>query len=334
MITTLVLGAGMSKAYGYPLGSELLTQVKGVLENDKNRNREMAGLLHGLNHLGVESLDEYMEENEASRPVIKAIIAELLLKCEHADHLIWPVAESPYHLLVRGIHPDRFKDFRIVNFNYDRILPAIFVQSLMTRFKCDEKKAHEMLKALKIIHPHGRLLNLPGEAGFPSQHHPNGFSYGVFLEQFRATSNHSDRDFVPWHWEWHRSIIAQAQYSLRTCTENKAVCGEAQNAIVQADRVIFLGFGFHGPNMAVLGYPFNDVGMSRKRVIASANLAGVVERLVGLDYPEITLVKGRTCTQLLKEDVSLEDPRGDIVQTGHWKIKATTRPSKTFEEAR
>jgi hypothetical protein len=109
MITTLILGAGTSCPYGYPTGAELLIRVKEVLAREKVGLD--AEIWRGLEHIGIESLDAYMNLNEASGPRIKEVIAELIHSYEDENGFNLPAKESPTQNSWRPFHPKNTKTF-------------------------------------------------------------------------------------------------------------------------------------------------------------------------------------------------------------------------------
>jgi hypothetical protein len=313
MITTLILGAGTSCPYGYPTGAELLIRVKEVLAREKVGLD--AEIWRGLEHIGIESLDAYMNLNEASGPRIKEVIAELIHSYEDENGFNLPAKESPYAKFMATIPPEKYEDFRIISFNYDRSLEFYLTRGIQALKRSGTQQAFQLLNNLKIIHVHGRLSNLPHEEGFENNHARQEMHYGYYskvLPQLkRARSNRDSHPYLE------RDLIGpitlHGQQTLKNCFENNGVCEPARTAIEESDRVCFMGFGFHATNMATLGYPFKESG--KKKVFGTTwKMDGNDFRRVQAHYPEIRLITECTAVGLLRNYVDLADPTLDDVK--------------------
>lgn len=305
MITTIVLGAGASKQYGYPTGPELLDLVRAEIGRDASGPDLQ--IYNGLSHIGIGSLDEYVKHDNNAGPKIKKIIGEIIFGCEDQEKLNQKRGECLYSKLFSSIPPEKYESFRVVSFNYDRSLEAFFIRGLVARNRCNESRAFEILNALKIVHVHNRLPDLPYENGFSLPISTKRVIYGEYQEK---RSRLVDQ---PWHFdEWHVPLERHAQERFKTCYENTEVCPEAAKAIQESQRVVFLGFGYHDTNMKTLGYDFNNTNPSQKRILGTAkNLSGNEWRRIESKYPEIALAEDCNCVELLEEFVCLEDAARD-----------------------
>jgi hypothetical protein len=311
MITTLILGAGASHAYGYPTGSQLLQKVKEVLA--KETIGPNANLARNFDHLGIESLDAYMNLNQDAGPILKRIIGEIIHSCEDDSALNLNAAESPYALFMQAIPPENFENFRIVTFNYDRSLQYFLARWIIARKGCNAPEAFQFLKKLKIIPVHGRLSNLPGETGFENQYAQQDMPYGHYNEMHARLKRLPPGQQAPWARDnLESSIHIHAQQQLKNCFENSDVCESAKTAIEESERVCFMGFGFHTTNMRALGYHFSQTGDRRKRIYGTTwELPGNEARRVNAHYPEIRLIKNCTAARLLRDYIVLDDPSLD-----------------------
>lgn len=311
MITTLILGAGTSKAYGYPTGAELLEEVKRVLSKDKIGPD--TNIARRLTNLGIESLDAYMNLDQEAGPRLKRVIAEIIHGYENENAIDISPELSPYALFLRAVPPEKYENFRIVSFNYDRSLEFFLARGIMSLKNCNNVEAFGILKKLKIVHVHGRLSNLPGETGYENRYAKKDMGYGYYKEMM-SRLNSSERKQQFWiEDELKSSIYFHGQESLKNCFENSGVCEPARAAIEESERVCFMGFGFHESNMKALGYTFNKTGSGVKRVYGTTwEASGNDFRRVKEVYPEIHLVTDCTAAGLLRNFVDLANPDFDF----------------------
>lgn len=311
MITTLILGAGASCAYGYPTGSKLLEKVKEVLA--KEDVGPDANLARNFDHLGIESLDAYMNLDPNAGPTLKRIIGEIIHSCENESALNITPSESPYAIFMQAVPPEKYEDFRIVTFNYDRSLECYLARGIMARNKCNPTKAFEALKKLKIVHVHGRLSNLPGETGYENPFTRDDLAYGYYNNMKAHLNRMTSVQKESWAMDnLERPIHHHAQQKLKNCYENNDVCEDAKKFVEESERVCFMGFGFHENNMKTLGYPFDETSARKRRVYGTTlEMPGNELRRVKRQHPEIKLITECTAADLLKHYVSLADPSLD-----------------------
>lgn len=123
---------------------------------------------------------------------------------------------------------DIFGQVSVISFNYDRSIRRSLPAALMSQFAVDESTAQALTRKLKIYHPYGSLGPLPWEMA-----HPNGVGYGA------ADS----------------ASLVHVATSLRTFTEqieDSAELAEMRTSLSEAERIVFLGFGYHRQNMELL----------------------------------------------------------------------------------
>jgi hypothetical protein len=127
---------------------------------------------------------------------------------------------------------DLFRNVTIVNFNYDRTIEHFLFSRLQTNFGLNREEAGKALSALdaNMIRPYGSVGPLPW------QHGQAGVPYGFLLGPD------------------HERLFGLAE-NVRTYTEQNisdSLRSNVGNALQKARLVIFLGFGFHQQNMALL----------------------------------------------------------------------------------
>ena len=244
--TVLILGAGASKPYGFPLGFELRDSVirrnkdwwmYEHLLNTEFSKEQYAEFTADLAHSGFPSVDAFLEENDKWLDVGKAAIALDLLGTEQTSQTRMFPPHQPrdhwYETLwahLRASSWDLFKrnPLSIITFNYDRSLEHYLVTVLCKAYKIGAATAARGLAKLPLLHVHGGL--------------------GHYL------ANDKQADFG-------RSVdqtrYKAAKQGIRIVHEDAGSTKEfiaARRHIAQAERILFVGFGYHPSNMTKLGF--------------------------------------------------------------------------------
>jgi hypothetical protein len=181
---TLVLGAGASYPYGFPLGTPLKNDVIFRLSGnageqgeafmkllkemdfDYKRQKEFARALHGSKQ---PSIDAFLQERRPEFLELgKAAIAALLIPHEYLHNLLLLEHELSndlsgqrwygYLLNLLGTY-DEFcnNNLSIITFNYDRSLEYYLFHAIQDRFNIDSARAVEFMKSIPIVHFYGQL---------------------------------------------------------------------------------------------------------------------------------------------------------------------------------
>jgi len=179
MVTTLVFGAGVSQPYGYPSGQQLVSDIKKKLSGSKEYKDKQ--FLEALNNLNPYSIDSFLKDMPEFELPGKATIAEILFEAEDESKLSISADKNFYQLLFNKMTLEKYSNFRIISFNYDRSFEFYFARALTTLFKCSLKEAFEKLTALKIEHVHGRLSALDNdEQVFTNKRERSQLEYGFY----------------------------------------------------------------------------------------------------------------------------------------------------------
>jgi hypothetical protein len=268
-----VLGAGASCEYGLPSGKELCDRVGRYLDRDfiwpptENRDlifplweaidaltmnvadrqaaifRVLTGLPHAL------SIDDFLYNHGEDPNMVtlgKLAIAAVIANAEAGSRLKGLhdrrtlVREMPglitswmgklftrLHVGVRAtrVH-ELFDPIGVINFNYDRCFEEFMLASVQTAYSVNEQTAASVLGNLEIHHPYGKLGTLPWQLNAD-----NSVSFGQ------------------------TNALAAAADSIKTFTEqdhNPEVIQACRSLIERARIVVFLGFGYHKQNMALI----------------------------------------------------------------------------------
>lgn len=242
MITTktvLVLGAGASQPYGFPVGSVLVSQLQSVGVARQLERAGVAGEFKQFSEvLGAAqpySIDEFLENRPEFSSVGTMAITACLLPAEHrslkelndlskTDHwyrYLKAHLSGPFQELGKN-------QLRIITFNYDRSLEHyLFTTSCHTYGKSAGECAIQ-LAPIEILHVYGSLGPLPWQqAADPLPYGPADVTGRVIIQarQNIKVMHEGLEDTVQGHFE------------------------KAKKWLQWADRILFLGFGFHDNNV-------------------------------------------------------------------------------------
>ncbi|MGH7529906.1 MAG: hypothetical protein ACREMN_05940 [Gemmatimonadales bacterium] len=234
----LVLGAGASVPYGFPTARDLLRDIRRGLTDTTFRQRLMSaspgeaaiqGLREALAGSPVGSVDEFLEipAHAGLVGVGKAAIAASLLPREVPQNLLPDEKRDDwYEYLFRRMKEgaSSFEEFlqnRIVfvTFNYERSLEHFLLSALRSTYRASPTQVADAVKQnhLRIVHVYGSFGALP---------------YGV-----EPTIG--------------GILLGQAAASIHIVGEPDAQAGidAAQAALMDCERVCFLGFGYRRANV-------------------------------------------------------------------------------------
>ncbi len=257
--TVLILGAGASHPYGFPLGPELKSRVWRLLRAASGGAYDCAEraasyeplLAMGFNPDLIEefslklersprtSVDAFLENQPKFLEVGKAAIAATMLPLEDQEALLSePKSEERkwyqklYNSLGRSLAEIRDNKLVTLTFNYDRSLETYLLEAIKNDFGLSTDDTHEVLTHLPILHLYGSL----GTDDF------NGLITEGRIERaansIRVISDDSPRDDPTFQQAWQH--------------------------IQQSSNVCFLGFGYDESNINRLrisnDWPRNSYG--------------------------------------------------------------------------
>lgn len=250
--TVLILGAGASFDYGYPVGRALMESIWDALRTESTLTR----LLYNCNfseklirqfgadlrECNLPSIDAFLEHRGVEFERIgKAAIAGTLIPCEILANLSRIGWYEYLHSRVIG----RIGDFQrnkltVVTFNYDRSFEAALFIALQKTYNLTDTAAADYVKVIPVIHVYGQLGGLPHLSD-------NGRPYDLRVDA---------------------KVIEHSIQGIKIVHEGKEDTPEfqlAQEKISKAKVVCCLGFGYHPENV--------------KRLNLSQTLDGVGKRV-------------------------------------------------------
>ncbi len=296
--TVLILGAGASKPYGFPIGDELRKKVLNLasrgecwkmLKDTFSYEKSLINKFRSDYLRTPISIDAFLEKRSDYMDLGKALIAMALLPCEHSyrifegwiqpprpqDHPQEKSTGSWYELLYNSLIMDTtFETFRdnklsIITFNYDRSLKYFLYESLGPLYKSDFKEQSEfidILNAVQIVHVYGNLGPLPWEdENGKVEYSPEISASKLCLAQNNIT------------------LLSEGQH----CEKTQQNLAAAYKLINAAKNIYFLGFGYHTENLKRL-----DVTSH-----ASEQLSTLAGTSKGLD-----VIKYNRAKELLKKE--------------------------------
>ena len=260
--TVLVLGAGASAPYGYPTGKELVDKVTDVLKGvvRMTRKKQRSPLLRNLdlgpgdveafaNSLETEtdSVDAFLECEDHQRYVDigKRAIAQVLGNCEEAKPLKGNWYAWLFHRMKKDcLVCDQFgkkNALTVITFNYDRSWEQFLYDMVNGYYNhTDDETVIGQLCSLRVIHLYGCLGRLwwQGDQG-------GSINYGEYHQGSGQTSRSR---LIPLRMARGIKILPEADKTSREFQE-------AHQALLEAARIYFLGFGYGQRNLARLFPP-------------------------------------------------------------------------------
>jgi len=238
--TTLVLGAGSSKAFGFPVGSELRKSLLELTELHRRPLCVSAGLMdppgelhefiNAFRRSQMESIDAFLARRTPYIDIGKRAIATILLEIENESRLYQSDPEDCWHrylfnrISVEQWENINFESLAVITFNYDRSFEMFLLAALQASYGVSLEEAANALRQIKIIHVYGRLGSpVPG-----------------------------DDDYIPYGVNIDPSRIELAAQGIQVIPEGRDNCSsllDARALLVRANRIVFLGFGFDQTNL-------------------------------------------------------------------------------------
>ena len=182
--TTLILGAGASYPYGFPLGRKLVEDILELFpqsnhSNDRIRSANshfdiMLGNLdidislmnrfsRNLRDSKIDSIDSFLEikENSNFLEIGKMSILYALHRYEKSEELLR--IDNWYRVLWNSLKTKSIEYFKlnklsVITYNYDRSLEYYLLSCIKNTYDLDEKDACDLLfNTINIIHIHGKI---------------------------------------------------------------------------------------------------------------------------------------------------------------------------------
>lgn len=280
---TLIVGAGASKEFGLPVGSELKQKIASLLDIRFDYNQQEGGGYIDINpHLHAAwrirdampqaiSIDNFIDNHQGDEKIElcgKLAIVKSILDAEkrskiyvdpsnNRNGLNYASTEScwlnPFtRLITENCRADQLEDrlssVSFVIFNYDRCIEHYLYHALQNYYKLSETRVAELLNAVQFYHPYGSVGSLPWQS------RPNVATFGG---------------------ELHPGSLLENAKQIKTFTEgtdpNSSEICEIRESVASSSNLLFLGFAFHKLNMQLISPGTSDIDeISQKRAFATA----------------------------------------------------------------
>lgn len=257
--TVLVLGAGASAGYGFPVGEGL----KRLILRMNPGSREVSGIFDAarlrefircFDESQRDSIDAFLAHRGEFSDIGKKAISYVLLGYEQGIPRAREIGEKRvlddwYRLFFNRITKVAWDDLdfsliSIVNFNYDRSLECYLISALKAAYGKSDDEVLRKMQSLEIIHVYGSLG-------------------GRLI--------HSGMDFLTYSVGVSPQSVDIAARSLRVIPEQRSnddpVLLRAQEFLSNADSICFLGFSFDQVNLSRLRAANTCASNSRKKNI-------------------------------------------------------------------
>lgn len=241
--TVLILGAGASQPYRFPTTENLRTKILELAKKMNVRDSNELGLeinqvlefYDAFLYSGTYSIDEFLGKRKEFIGIGKILIAKELLAYENTNHLFsLKSSEDWYKYLVQSLTENvslenlNVNKLTIVTFNYDRSLEQYLFLALKNQYGANDIEVTKQLMKLDIIHVHGQLGYLPWQL---MQDPSKGVEYinGTSPERVRKA--------------------AEGIKIIYETNNNTPEFEKSISSIEYAEKVLFLGFGYHPLNL-------------------------------------------------------------------------------------
>ena len=248
--TVFVLGAGASLDYNFPSGPGLVRSILAglgdpvsdffeyVREAAAVRTIALTEFRTALLESRRTSIDRFLQTRQDYLTIGKAAIAASLIPLEIEANLYKPAEFDWYQYLfdhiIGGASPEFFKRNRltIVTFNFERSFEFALFKALQASYGLAAEQAAELASSIPVHHIHGDI----GESAWLPR-------TGGWCRPYSPAMTTTD--------------VVQAAKRIKLVHEEvegptlKAAVG----AMANAERVCFLGFGYHAMNMRRLCLP-------------------------------------------------------------------------------
>jgi hypothetical protein len=237
--TVLILGAGASKPYGFPLGVELADLiVAGLRSRFKNSVRHVLrecgfdsaaiqSFQKQLLWLGAETVDRFLQHQPQLMTIGRVAIAAVLVPREDVDHLR-PAHDDWYRYLFNQILADgavRGSRLNVLTFNYDRSFEEGIYRRIHQGLNRSEAEAAEDFLKTYVLHLHGQLGALPW------------------------WSTACDGPPRPYQRECAPKVVAKYAEQIlvvgEPVLETEGAFEDARAVLEKAEVICFIGFGYH-----------------------------------------------------------------------------------------
>lgn len=285
--TVFVLGAGASVPYDYPTGAGLIEKVISVVGNEEVYKAYHQCLTPEKRFSSALALSDFAEEFQRLLRDAKPASIDYFLKLRKEYMLLGKVAiayvlrdcatgpKPPqqttvssdwYSYLRNKMFEDTFAEtcnnqISFITFNYDTSLEEYFYKQLEYYYpKCNREV---FFKHIKIEHIHGKIHRMPWEIGeLPD------------ITKVQSIQKDSYNRVFGFDAEITKSMAAGIR--LYHEGEEDDILKTISQKMSEADKVFYLGFGFHKDNVAKLNV-YKDIRKNSNRLLIFSTRFGLTD---------------------------------------------------------
>lgn len=259
--TVLILGAGASNEFGFPLGEDLKSNIIQSLSSPDNKDfQQLEEFGFDRNHIikfkkslsrspGY-SIDAFLEYRPDFHDIGKAVIAQSLIKYEDLGKM-FDVKDNWYKYLYKRLKSP-FEEFgnnqlSVITFNYDRSFEQYMFTALENDYDKKIDEVAEKVGTVPVVHVYGKLAPLPWQCGIDKS------AARVFKSDLNFASIKRGSNGIKIIHESSNPIKAQGLM-------------KAKELLNKTELIVFLGFGYDSINLKRL---FSGVDLSMKELCGS-----------------------------------------------------------------
>ncbi len=238
--TVLILGAGASHPFRFPLGSELLEGMCAALADERQQlfqqlkeygymADEISSFGYELVRSGQQSVDAFLEKRPEFLSIGKAAITCGLVPLENeADLINLKYKDRWYRYLFGKMDAGNLDEFRnnklsFITFNYDRSLEHFLFLSLKHSYNKSDAETANVLQTIPIVHVYGQLGKHP----------------------------YIDKEGRPYESAINKDVVDRCVAEITIVHEGDRLdtFSKAHELLGHAQKVCFLGFGYNRTNL-------------------------------------------------------------------------------------
>lgn len=279
--TVLVLGAGSSSQYGFPLSKGLVNEIIDNLNSSDNQaiyeslghtRSDISNFIQELRLSRDRSIDEFLFSALEDRPddirLGKQAIAHAILSHEIPGDMLHSKEEFWYDIFAARLKKEcRFDDLpsnqiSIVTFNYDRSMEYYLMESLKNKYRKTEEEMIPVLnQTISFNHIYGHLGDLPwSNSGFSIVEYDIFNNYNKKNKQLDLFVNAIEN-------------AASSIFVLPEEFDSSMHLRNVRTTINEASRIHILGFGYDEFNLKRLS---SNIFTSGNKII-SGTVQGIDE---------------------------------------------------------
>jgi len=299
-----VIGAGASKVYGLPTGSELRDQIcdgdgQSIIKHEpglsghraEEYEKNLRSMRESFHKSRIQSIDRFLELNNNFSEMGKKSIASIIYHSEMDSNthtkecwLSWI-----YNRMIEN-NGSEMKDWPIkfIIFNYDRIVEYMIAEMYSHTFFCPISESLKLLRQkIEIIHPYGVIPDHPALLETEQMHLNFGMGSTSLEDMARGIR-----------------VIGEERKDYDWGTVDNKI----KSVVNSASTMVYLGFGFDRTNVSLLYTGHNSTVKSNIKHYSTGYGMKKREKSDACELVGSNIVFGsmkESCLDFLREHVSI-----------------------------